>query len=153
MAREKKPRKKREPRPKKDPHLRNKMYKFRLYPTRNQIGKLEWTLRRCKELYNASVEECREAYRLCGVSVSYQMQAEQLPEIKEDRPDYQEIHSQVLQDVLKRHDKAMQNFFRRVREGQNPGYPRFKSNSCYHSFTYPQCSAFCDIIMCATQKA
>ncbi len=138
MAREKKSRQKREPRPKKDPHLRNKMYKFRLYPTRNQIGKLEWVLRRCKELYNAIVEECREAYRLCDVSVSYQMQAEQLPEIKEGQPEYQEIHSQVLQDVLKRHDKAMQNFFRRVSEGQNPGYPRFKSNSRYHSFTYPQ---------------
>jgi putative transposase len=114
------------------------MYKYRLYPTQKQIGTLEWILRRSKELYNSALEERTAAYKMCGVSVSYQMQADQLPEIKEERPEYQEIYSQILQDVLKRIDKAMQNFFRRVREGQTPGYPRFKSNSRYHSFTYPQ---------------
>jgi len=39
----------------KKPHLRRRAYKFRIYPTRKQIGTLEWTLRRCKELYNAAV--------------------------------------------------------------------------------------------------
>lgn len=56
---------------KKNPLLKCKAYKFRLYPTKKQIGTLEWTLRRCKELYNAALEERREAYRLCGMSVSY----------------------------------------------------------------------------------
>ena len=37
----------------KSPNLRNKAFKFRVYPTKKQVGKLEWTLRRCKELYNA----------------------------------------------------------------------------------------------------
>ena len=135
---EKKPREKREKRPPKDPSLRNKMYKYRLYPTKSQIGKLEWILRRRKELYNAALEERTAAYRMAGVSVNYEMQCAQLPEIKEDRPEYQDIFSQVLQDVLHRIDKAMQNFFRRVKNGEVPGYPRFKSNSRYHSFTYPQ---------------
>ncbi len=138
MAREKKPRKKREPRPKKDPALRNKMYRYRLYPTRKQIDTLEWILRRSKELYNAALEERTAAYRMAGVSLNYEMQAAQLPEIKEDRPEYQEIFSQVLQDVLRRIDTSMQNFFRRVKNGEVPGYPRYKSNSRYHSFTYPQ---------------
>jgi len=44
------PKKERKP---KSPKLRNKAYKFRIYPTHKQIGKMEWTLRRCKELYNA----------------------------------------------------------------------------------------------------
>jgi putative transposase len=136
--RSKKPRKERVPRPPKNPNLRNKMYKYRLYPTQKQSNTLEWILRRSKELYNAALEERTAAYKMCGVSISYQMQADQLPEIKEERPEYQEIYSQVLQDVLKRIDKAIQAFFRRVREGQKPGYPRFKSNSRYHSFTYPQ---------------
>src|SRR6266700_2171977 len=135
---EKKPRQKREPRPPKDPSLRNKMYRYRLYPTKEQIGKLEWILRRSKELYNATLEERTAAYKMCGVSVDFKMQCAQLPDIKEDRPEYQEIFSQVLQDVLHRIDKAMQNFFRRVKNGEVPGYPRFKSNSRYHSFTYPQ---------------
>src|SRR6266702_2475016 len=135
---EKKPREKLEARPPKDPSLRNKMYRYRLYPTKYQIGKLEWILRRSKELYNAALEERTAAYKMAGVSVNYAMQAAQLPEIKEDRPEYQEIYSQVLQDVLRRIDKAMQRFFERVKNGEVPGYPRFKSNSRYHSFTYPQ---------------
>ncbi len=75
---------------------------------------------------------------MSGVSVSYEMQADQLKEIKQLREEYQDIHSQVQQDVLKRLDKAMQAFFRRVMNGQTPGYPRFKSGDRYHSFTYPQ---------------
>ncbi len=120
------------------PLLRNKAYKFRIYPTKKQIGTLEWTLRRCKELYNAALEERREAFRIGGVSVSYNMQADQLPAIKQLREEYQDIHSQVQQDVLKRLDKAMQAFFRRVKNGEKPGYPRFKSGDRYDSFTYPQ---------------
>nr|WP_242527518.1 transposase [Ktedonosporobacter rubrisoli] len=121
-----------------NPHLRNKAYKFRISPTQKQIGKLEWTLRRCKELYNAALEERREAYRMNGVSVSYNMQAHQLPAIKALREEYQDIYSQVQQDVLKRLDKAMDAFFRRVKNGETPGYPRFKSADRYDSFTYPQ---------------
>src|SRR5436305_5170053 len=129
------PKKERKP---KNPKLRNKAYRFRIYPTKKQIGKMEWTLRRCKELYNAALEERREAYRMTGVSVSYGMQADQLPAIKQLREEYQDIHSQVQQDVLKRLEKAMQAFFRRVRNGETPGYPRFKSADRYDSFTYPQ---------------
>ncbi len=106
-----------------DPNVRCKAYKFRLYPTHKQIGTLEWTLRRCKELYNSALQERKEAYQLCGVSVSYRMQADQLPAIKQVREEYQDIHSQVQQDVLKRLDKAFDAFFRRVKNGQTPGYP------------------------------
>jgi putative transposase len=131
----KKEKKAREP---KDPNLRCRAYKFRLYPTKKQVGKLEWLLRRCKELYNAALQERRDAYKMCGVSVSYQMQAEQLPAIKKLREEYQDIHSQVLQDVLRRLDKAFQAFFRRVMNGETPGYPRWKNGDRYHSITYPQ---------------
>jgi putative transposase len=122
----------------KDPNLRCKAYKFRLYPTKKQVGKLEWMLRRCKELYNAALQERRDGYQMCGVSVSYRMQADQLPAIKKLREEYRDIHSQVLQEVLKRLDKAFQAFFRRVMNGKKPGYPRYKSGDRYHSMTYPQ---------------
>ncbi len=134
-AQEVQPKKTRKPTQQK---VRCKAYKFRIYPTKKQIGTLEWTLRRCKELYNAALAERRAAYLLCGVSVSYRTQADQLPEIKQLREEYQEIYSQVQQDVLKRVDKAMQAFFRRVMQGETPGYPRFKSGDRYDSFTYPQ---------------
>ncbi len=131
----KKEKKAREP---KDPNLRCKAYKFRLYPTKKQVGKLEWMLRRCKELYNAALQERRDAYKMCGVSVSYRIQADQLPAIKQLREEYQDIHSQVLQDVLKRLDKAFAAFFRRMMNGETPGYPRWKNGDRYHSITYPQ---------------
>jgi len=62
-----------------------------------------------------------------------------LPEIKTDlREEYQQIHSQVLQDVLLRLDKAFKAFFRRIQNGETPGYPRFQGRNRYTSFTYPQ---------------
>ncbi len=122
----------------KNPNLRCKAYKFRLYPTRKQVTTLEWTLRRCCELYNAALQERRDAYRMGGVSISYEMQAEQLKEVKQLREEYQQIHSQVQQDVLKRLDKAFAAFFRRLKNSETPGYPRFKSGDRYDSFTYPQ---------------
>src|SRR5262249_37362257 len=62
----------------------------------------------------------------------------QLPEIKKDRPEFAQIHSQVIQDALKRIESAFDGFFRRVKEGQKPGYPRFRCGSRYDSFRYPQ---------------
>lgn len=62
----------------------------------------------------------------------------QLPEIKELREEYQNIHSQVLQDVVRRVDKAYKAFFRRVQNGERPGYPRYQGRDRYDSFTYPQ---------------
>src|SRR5947207_9087446 len=122
----------------KDPLLRCKAFKFRLFPTKKQIGTLEWTLRRCKELYNAALQERRDAYQMCGVSVFYTTQAAELKEIRQVREEYQDIYSQVQQDVLRRLDKAFDAFFRRVENSETPGYPRFKSSERYHSFTYPQ---------------
>ncbi len=113
-------------------------YKYRLYPTKQQEQKLTWTLDRTRELYNAALQERREMYKYTGKGTTYNAQANQLPEIKETREEYKEIHSQVLQDVLRRVDKAMKAFFRRVKNGETPGYPRYQSASRYDSFTYPQ---------------
>lgn len=113
-------------------------YKFRLYPTKRQRTLLRHTLQVCRELYNAALQERRDAYRKARRSVGYVEQANQLPAIKQDRPDVAAVHSQVLQDVLRRVDKAFQAFFRRVKAGENPGYARFQGAGRYHSFTYPQ---------------
>ena len=112
-------------------------YKYRLYPTKQQEERLAWTLSRCCELYNAALQERREAYKYAKKSVSYYDQQNQLPEIKQIREEYKLIGSHVLQNVLKRVDLAMQAFFRRVKQGQTPGYPRFQSHARYDSFCYP----------------
>jgi len=115
-----------------------KAYKFRLYPTRKQEEKLFWTLARCRELYNAAISERKDAYRIAGKSISYYEQKRDLPEIKDLRPEYNDIHSQVLQDVLLRLKRAFDRFFERVKNGEKPGYPRFQGRNRYDSFTYPQ---------------
>jgi transposase len=118
--------------------MSKKAFKYRLYPTKQQEQILLTTLNLCRELYNASLEERKEAYRMSKVTITYNQQANQLPDIKELRPEYDDIYSQVLQDTLRRVHKAMQNFFRRVKNGEKPGYPRFKGYNRFDSFTYPQ---------------
>jgi putative transposase len=118
--------------------LVRKAYRYRLYPTNSQAERLQWMLDRCRELYNAALQERRDAYRMAGMRVSYYAQKRELPGVKEDCPEFKEVGSQVLQEVLGRVDLAFQAFFRRVRAGEKPGYPRFKSYDRYDSFTYSQ---------------
>lgn len=61
-----------------------------------------------------------------------------LPGLKEQRPSLYGVHSQVLQNVGDRLDRAFKAFFRRVKAGENPGYPRFKGSYRLKSFCYPQ---------------
>jgi putative transposase len=109
-----------------DEQMVRKTYKAKLKPTPEQEQVMAFVLRRCRELYDAALEERREAWRKCGVSVTAAGQCAQLPNIKEVRPEYCDIHSPVLQDVLTRLDRAFQRFFARVKSGTTPGYPRFQ---------------------------
>ena len=115
-----------------------KSYKYTLTPTPEQARMLDRTLMLCRHVYNAAIGERREAWRLRGVSVHYYQQKAELPGLKEAMPDYAEVHSQVLQDVVLRVERAFQAFFRRVKAGETAGYPRFQGRNRYHSFTYPQ---------------
>jgi putative transposase len=132
-----------------------KTLKYRIYPTKETERKLFWTLTRCRELYNAALTERRDAYNFHvkqhpnyydeptrkqltkELHIGYYEQQNALPEIKAElREEYQDIAAHVLQDVLRRLDKAFQNFFRRCKNGENPGYPRFQGRNRYDSFTY-----------------
>jgi putative transposase len=114
----------------------HKTFKYKLMPTPHQEKVLEIVLWRCRELYNAALEERKVAWEKCHVSVNFTRQSAQLPAIKQMRPEYHAINAQVLQDVLHRLDKAFAAFFRRVQLGEQPGYPRFQGRNCYNSFTY-----------------
>jgi putative transposase len=71
--------------------------------------------------------------------VTYYQQRTESPSIKEALPEYAVVNAQVLQDVLTRLGRAFQAFFRRIREGQTPGYPRFHGRDRYNTCTYKQC--------------
>src|ERR1051326_2775485 len=115
-----------------------KAYKYRISTNKATTEKLQWVLDRCRELYNAALDERKSAYRIAGKSISYYDQKRDLVEIKEEiRPEYQEIASHILQDVILRVKRAYDNFFLRVKQGETPGYPRFQGRNRYTSFTYP----------------
>jgi putative transposase len=113
-------------------------FKYKLNPNPEQERAMVFVLRRCGELYNAALQERHEAWQKRGVSVTVADQSAQLPAVKEVRPEYHENHSQVLQDVLTRLDRAFQHFYARVKVGEKAGYPRFRGTARYHSFTYKQ---------------
>jgi putative transposase len=114
-----------------------KAFKFQIKTSDKVKQKLEQTLDLCRELYNAGLQERTDAYKCKRKSISYLQQANQLPEITQDRKDLKGVHSQVLQDVLSRLDKGFKSFFLRIEKGQKPGYPRFKGKYRYNSFSYP----------------
>lgn len=113
-------------------------YKYRLYPTSGQKRVIHFTLERCRLLYNRLLEERIVAYKTEGKSVNYYDQAGTFHDRKQHIPALKQVYSQVLQDVAKRLDKAFQAFFRRIKNGDTPGFPRFKPEQRYDSFTYPQ---------------
>ncbi|MGL4610443.1 MAG: RNA-guided endonuclease InsQ/TnpB family protein [Trueperaceae bacterium] len=119
-------------------HITLKAFKYKLNPTQNQAKQLDNTLFLCRQLYNAALEERITAYKKCAVSITRFQQDKYLPEIKEALPEYSNVHSQVLQDVLKRLDKAYQAFFRRIKAGAKAGFPRFQGRNRFDSFCYPQ---------------
>ncbi len=93
-----------------------------------------YTLELCKWTYNEILATRKNAYEQDGKSLSYFETKKLLPQWKKEIPELKKVHSQVLQEVVKRVDLAYQAFFRRIREGEDPGYPRFKSYGRYDSF-------------------
>lgn len=115
-----------------------KTYKYKLKPTPEQEQALERVLWRCRTLYNVALEERKTAWERCRVPVNYYQQKAELPDLKAACPEFAEVNAQVLQDVILRVERAFQGFFRRLKNGEEPGYPRFHGRNRYNSFTYPQ---------------
>jgi putative transposase len=111
-------------------------YKFRAYPTRRQEQHARAMLNAHRHLYNAALEERREAWRH-GVTIRYGDQSAQLTEIRRADPDGQGRWSFTSQQqTLRRLDRAFQGFFQRVRAGRTAGYPRFKSAARWDSVDF-----------------
>ncbi len=111
-------------------------YKYRLYPTKEQETKIGGWLESLRLLYNFALTERRDAYKKEKRSLSVYEQKRFLPGLKRRYVRYASVHSQVLQDALFRLDRAFGRFF------GGGGYPRFKGEGRYRSFTYPQATAF-----------
>jgi putative transposase len=115
-----------------------KVLRYRIYPTKSQRSNMANTLELCRWACNETLAIRKNAYEKEGKLVSYYETKKRLPQWKEEKPGLKGIYSQVLQEVVKRVDLAYQAFFRRVKDGEDPGYPRFKGRGRYDSFTYTQ---------------
>lgn len=111
-------------------------FKYRLYPNRKQREVLSSQLDMCRELYNAALQERIESYKATGKGVTWLQQQSQLPAVKEVRPEFKSIHAHTLQAVLIRLNHSFQNFFRRAKKGETPGFPRFKSRNRFSSLIF-----------------
>jgi len=115
-----------------------KTFRYRLFPTPAQRTALQRQLDCCRWVYNKGLEIRRDAWQERQESVSRYDTFKMLTEWKQTETWLQEGHAQAMQTALTRLDLAFQSFFRRVKAGEEPGYPRFKSYNHYDSFTYPQ---------------
>jgi len=113
-------------------------YKYRLSPTSAQRTSLERVLELCRWVYNGTLAIRKNTYEETGKSISLYDTNKLLTAWKADKPVLKQVHSQVLQNVQDRVDLAYQAFFRRVKVGDNPGFPRFKGKGLYDSFTFKQ---------------
>jgi len=111
-----------------------KTYKYRIQANQETLASADNWLYLCRKLYNTALEQRIKVYQQDKASLSCYGQINQLPELKAAFPEYKEVGSQVLQDVLERLDKAYKAFFRRLKNGETPGFPRFKGRYRYDSF-------------------
>jgi putative transposase len=112
--------------------------KFRICPTAGQSGRLALCLRDHRLLYNAALEERREAWRMRRASVRYGTQSAQLKDIRAFDPDQSRWSFSSQQATLRRLDRAFAAFYRRARAGQKAGYPRFKSADRWDGVEWPK---------------
>jgi putative transposase len=112
-------------------------YKFLLRPTGKQAAALEACLEDTRQLYNAAMEERREAWRKGRHAITFYSQDAQLKEIRAADPErYGRWSFSCERAAIKRLDLAFQAFFRRCAIGEKPGYPRFKGRGWWDSIQW-----------------
>lgn len=116
-----------------------KSYKFRIYPNESQRILIEKTFGCCRFVYNHYLAKSIEDYQRTGRSNSYNQNSRDYSELKRKQEFswLKETDASAHQRALKNLDAAYQNFFRRVKQGQKPGFPKFKKKTFAQSYTTP----------------
>ena len=109
---------------------------YRLYPRPKQALALSALLHSHQQLYNAALEERISAWSKAKKSITYADQCKSLTVLRTDLPEWQSANCSSQQMTLRRLDKAFSAFFRRVKAGQGPGFPRFKSLARFPGFSF-----------------
>lgn len=120
--------------------------KYRLYPSKSQQTKINSMLETCRQVYNSMLLSRKVSWETEQKSLSRYEQQNMLPVWKDSIdvdgnmifPELKEVYAHTLQDVANRVDRAYKAFFRRVKNGETPGYPRYKGHNSYNSLTYTE---------------
>jgi len=104
-----------------------KCFKYRIYPNTEQREIISKTLGCCRFAFNRFLAERIEAYKQEKKTISRFEQDKKLTELKKELIWLREADSTALQAVVQNLDRAYQNFFRRIKNGEKPGFPKFKS--------------------------
>lgn len=115
-------------------------FQYRLMPTKPQHLALEAILESQRQLYNAALQERIEAYRKCGITLTCIDQSKELTQWRQSDPDASSIPANLQRATLKRLDEAYKAFFRRIRSGEKPGFPRFRGKGWFDSFGFREFS-------------
>jgi len=118
--------------------MHRRTFRYRLYPSKAQTKILDEQLEICRNAYNQLLDHCKQQYKEKGKTPSQFDLSNLLIPLKQVRPEFSRIHSQVLQNISKRIKDGYINFFARRRAGLKAGLPRFKKYGRYKSITYPQ---------------
>lgn len=102
-------------------------YKFRLYPTKEQERQIHRTFGCCRYVWNHYLACRNAAYKLDGHTMNYYECAKDMTSLKKELSWLKEVDATALQSSIRDLDTAYQNFFRRVKNGEKPGFPKFKS--------------------------
>ena len=102
-------------------------YKFRLYPTKEQERQIHLTFGCCRYVWNHYLACRNAAYKLDGHTMNYYECAKDMTSLKKELSWLKEVDATALQSSIRDLDTAYQNFFRRVKNGEKPGFPKFKS--------------------------
>lgn len=123
-----------------------KSYKYRLYPTKKQSDFLIVQLDGHRFLYNQALAERKEIYEKEKRGISYTDQATRLlPQLKKESDKLFTCNYSSLQQTLRRLDKSFKAFFRRIKAGEKPGYPRFKPADRFNTINYAVLGDGCQI--------
>ncbi|NOR85441.1 transposase, partial [archaeon] len=114
-----------------------RMFKFRIYPNKEQRINIDRTFDICRKTYNALREYKIETYNQTKKGLSKFDLNGCVKQLKIERNEMSGVHSQVLQNTSDRLTKAFNNMFFRIKRGEKAGFPRFKQKHKYHSFCYP----------------
>jgi putative transposase len=114
-----------------------RMARVKLYPSLSQAAALGKALDICRQLYNAALEQRRDAWRTRRLSVTHRQQYAQLTELRQSDPRIASIYRDLLDASLHKLDLAFAAFFRRMRSGEKPGFPRFRNRARYNCLEFP----------------